>query len=228
MPSNGARTVGSVALVALLLVVAAASTPAAARAPPQPACDVCGERLTATAAEHGVDVAVGHAAVTVQVYENASTRWTARVELTDGADALRNDTVRGAVIEDVVGYRVDRFAVSSRMDGETLVVTYLRRDAAVRSAGAVVFTAFHASSPPPLAMGGEGTVYPGADELVVHAPDGYVVAGGIGDGNATQSAVRWAGENGGDDGIDRDTAVTFVPDGAVAPGLRGVVARLLR
>lgn len=216
--------------VVLLLVAAAATAcvagPATARAPPYPVCGPCsGDTLADAADDRGVALGTGRSTLDVRVFANATTRWTVRLDLTDGADAMRNDTLRRAVVGAAVP---DSYAgVSSRVDGGTLVVTYRRPDAAERELGAVLFTPFHASGAPPLATGGEGTAYPGADALTVHAPEGYVLAGGAGDGNVSGTAARWAGPEGGDDGIDRDAVPTFVPDDALLPGVRGGLARLL-
>lgn len=220
----------ALALLALLLaaVLASGAAPADARAPPWPVCGLCdGDTLADAAAERGVDVETGGSTLDVRAFENASTRWTARVDLTDGADAMANDSFRRGVVSTVVDRRGDARAVSSRMDGDTLVVDYWRDDAVVRRLGVVLFTPLHASDPPLFTIGGEGTAYPGADELVVHAPDGYVVAGGAGDGSVDDRTVRWADEEGGEDGIDRGALPTFVAEDAPLPGVRVSLARLL-
>ncbi|MFB9825285.1 hypothetical protein [Halobaculum roseum] len=217
----------AVALVASALVAAAVPADGAARAPPEPACGVCVDGALADAADrHGVAVAVERATLDVHVSDDGSTRWTARLDLSDGTDALRNDSLRAAIVDAATAS--DGGDRTSRMDGDTLVVEHRRGDAAEREAGAVLFTAFDARDPVlPFVMGGEGTVYPGADALVLHAPEGHVVAGGVGDGTVEGRTVVWRGAEGGDDGIDRDAVPTFVPEGAVAPGVRGVLARLL-
>lgn len=215
--------------VALLLVAVAvaacAAGPATARAPPYPVCGLrSGDALAEAADDRGVAVGTGRSTLDVRAFANASTRWTVRLDLTDGADALGNDTLRRAVVGAAAP---DSYAgVSGRVDGGTLVVSYRRPDAAERELGAVLFTPFHASGAPPFATGGEGTAYPGADAVTVHAPDGYVLAGGAGDGTASGTAARWAGPEAGDDGIDRDAVPTFVPDDALTPGVRGTLARL--
>ena len=114
--------------------------------------------------------------------------------------------------------------MTSRVEGQTLVVTYRDPGAAEVSAGVVVFTRFHASDPLlPFVMGGEGSPYPAADVLTVRAPDGHAVSGSYGSATTTSERVRWRR---GDD-VDRSTVVAFVPDGALLPGVRATVARLV-
>lgn len=213
--------------MASALVAAVVPADGAARAPPEPACGVCVDGALAEAAErHGVAVEVVHATLDIRVFEDGSTRWVARLHLSDGAEALRNDSLRAAVVDAATAS--DDGDRTSRMDGDTLVVERRRDDAAEREAGAVLFTTFHAHDPVvPFAAGGEGSVYPGADVLVLHAPEGHVVAGGVGDGAVDGRTVVWRGQEGGADGIDRDAVPTFVPEDATAPGVRGTLARLL-
>ncbi len=212
--------------MAALLVAAVAPGVGGARAPPDPVCDLCTDgALADAAADHGVAVAVGEASLELHLRADGTSRRVARLGLTDGAEELHNDSVRRAVVADALGGDADE--VSSRLNGDTLVVEYRRGDVAVRESGAVVVTAFHAAGAPPLAMGGEGTAVLGADELVVYAPAGHVPAGGVGDGTVVGRTVRWSDDGAGADGIDRDARPTFVRDDATFPEVRGAVARLL-
>ena len=223
-PSTGVRRTA----LALLIVASLLAVPAAvdARAPPQAACGVCTDALDDAAAERGVALERATSTLTIDVAENGSTRWTARVVLADGADALRNDSLREAVVADA-RHRVvaDADSVASRVDGDTLVVTYRLDDATERHAGVLLFTAFRADGPVvPFAMGGPGPVYLGADELTLRGPDGYVAADGSAGAGADARTVSW---NGTATGIDRSTTVGFTPEDAVLPSVRATVARLL-
>lgn len=217
----------AVLLATIVLVAAGGAAVGTAREPPHPACALCSdEALAAAAADRGVVVETGESAVDVAVRAEAGTRWTVRIALTDGAAELRDDALRAAVVAEAAG--PNRVGLDSRVDGDALVVTYRRSAAAERAFGAVLFTAFHASDPSmPFVGGGEGTVYPAADRLVLHAPEGYVPASGAGDGTVDGRTVRWSGAEGGEDGIDRDAVPTFVSENALFPGVRGAVARLL-
>lgn len=214
----------AVLLAAALVLSSVAAAPATARAPPWPVCGPCADgALAAAAADRGVDVTTGDATLDVQVFANGSTRWTARIELTDGAEAMANDSLRRAVVAGTV--RADYRDLSTRMGGGTLVVTYRRPDAAERSAGAALFTSLHASGPPiQFPIGGEGAPYRAADALTIHAPDGYVLAGGTDGGDTSRSAVRWTVGDG--RRVSGDAVPTFVPEDAFAPDARGTVARV--
>ncbi len=228
-------------LTVLSLLVAAtvlaATGPATARHPPVAACSVC-TGIDEAAADHGVSVTHGTTEMTIRVYANASTRWTAHVHLDSGADRLRNDTLRRQIVADAVGFvdgtdpvysvveRPER--VRSRVENDTLVVTYWSDDAAHETLGVVRFDAFHASSPLlPFVSGGEGTAYTGADRLVLRAPPGYRVYGSY-DTKSNETAVVWRGDSHGPDSgyIDRDTVVTFADPKNPLSWLRVWLARL--
>lgn len=219
------------ALVLVSVVGTAVAAPAAAREPPRAACAVCTDALDAAAAAAGVTLEPGDSTMVVTVAENGSTRWTARVTLASGADRLANDSLRSAVVADAMDRGRPAATpedVSSRLDGDTLVVSYRDTDAVESEVGVLLFTAFHASDPVrPFVAGGEGTVFVGADELVVRAPEGYAVSGRYGDAAVTGDAVRWTDDAAGESSIDRSTAVAFVPGGAWFPRVRATLARLL-
>ncbi|MFB6077378.1 MAG: hypothetical protein ABEJ80_00190 [Halarchaeum sp.] len=210
-----------------LLVVAALAAPAAARAPPRPACGVCTDALDEAAATHGVTVERAHSTLDVEAAANGTSTWTARVRLERGADALRaNDTLRAAVVADARRWTVvdSPRALASRVDGDTLVVTYRAPNTSHVSLGVVRFDAFRAEDPHSLlpVAGGEGTVYPGADRLVLRAPDGYRVHGAYGD-RSNASAVVWNGTG----SIDRDTVVSFTRAADPLAGVRAFLVRWL-
>jgi hypothetical protein len=219
------------ALVVVAVVGAAVAAPTAAREPPRAACAVCTDALDDAAAAAGVALESGDSTMVVTVAENGSTRWTARVTLASGADRLTNDSLRSAVVADAMNRgrpAATPEAVSSRLDGDVLVVGYRDTDAAEAEVGVLLFTAFRASDPVgPFVGGGEGTVSVGADELVVRGPEGYAVSGRYGDAAVTADAVRWTGSDAGESTIDRSTVVAFVPDGAWFPRVRATLARLL-
>ncbi|GGL61554.1 hypothetical protein [Halocalculus aciditolerans] len=226
------------ALLALLVVTASvglgvvAVDSATARAPPQAACGVCTDALDDAAADHGVTVERGTSVMHVHVYANGSSRWTATVQLTDGAAALAaNDTLRRAVV-DTARHRVivdDPVHLQSRVVDDSLRVTYLARNTSHTRLGVVRFDAFYASSAAPFAVGGEGAPYPGADTLVVHAPADHTVSGHGDTGSANATAVTWQGDSharyAGD--IDDHTVVSFTERGALLPGVRTALAGLV-
>ncbi|QLG29364.1 hypothetical protein HUG10_18310 [Halorarum halophilum] len=214
--------------LALLVVASLVAVPAAvdARAPAQAVCGVCTDQLDDAAADRGVALERASSDLTIRVAENGSTRWTAHVTLAQGAEALRNDSLREAVVADARRRTVaDPGAVASRVDDDTLVVSYRVDGATERETGVLLFTAFHENGPVvPFAMGGPGPIYLGADAVALHAPEGRAVAGDDGRADGSTGDVHWTGA---ETGIDRSTVVAFVPENAAFPGVRAGVARLL-
>jgi hypothetical protein len=207
------RSVLVVALVLSFAIVGAT----AARPPPEPLCGVCDDSLTDSATDHGVGLSTGKSHLSIQVAENGSARWRARVELRSGADALRKDDRRR---RNIVRNSVDRSAmegpdVRSAVENDTLVVTYRESDFARRSAGAVVVDSL---------TGPSLTVR--ADSIVVHAPPGYRPANRpTGDATTNGSAVVWSG---GPDEIGFEpTYLAFVPTDALAASVTGLFATAL-
>ncbi|RRJ29385.1 hypothetical protein [Halocatena pleomorpha] len=208
-------------LVGILLSLAVGCTaPGLARAPPQAACGICTDTLDQAGADHGVTLARGQSKLVIQVYENTSTRWTATVQLTDGASALQNDSLRRAIVSDVFDRSrtvAKPTRVTSHLSEQTLTVSYRDHGAAETHGETIVFTRFHATEPQsPFVIGGEGTPYPGADTVVLRAPNDYTVTGDYASATESGTAVRWHA-NGTDDHIDRATRVTFVDNQSYQP-----------
>lgn len=212
-------------VIVCVLSVSLVGATATAKAPPEPVCGVCKSALEEAASDRGVDLERGETAMTVQLSENGAASLVARVEIQSGTAALRNDTLRRAIVSDVSYVLVEeRLDLRTAMDGGTLVVRYDAADLAHRTTGVLQFDAFHTQGAPMFATGGEGSPYPGADELRLRAPPGYEVHGSHGDwSNAT--AIRWDGE-GEDDAshIEEDVTISFRPQDTALPGLRVAVA----
>lgn len=230
MPSTRS-TLSVVLALALVGTALLAGVPTVdARAPPTPLCGVCSERLDESAERHDVDLTRGETDLVVQIHENGSTSWRATVELTAGAEALDNETLRAAVVDSAVQRGVgDPTDVQSRLDGDTLVVTHRDRNATARHLGVLVFTPVVPDSPGvPWAIGGEGARYVGADRVTVTAPPGYRVTGGYEYATTQPGTVEWTG--GDDDSrrfIEGEHPPTMVPDGSLFPNVRTTVARWL-
>lgn len=200
-------------LVGLLLCLTVGCTArGVARAPPQAACGICTDALDRAGADHGVTLTRGQSKLVIQVSENTSTRWTATVQLTDGATALQNDSLRRVIVSDVFARArmvAEPTHVTSHLSGQTLIVLYRDPGAAETHDDTIVFTRFHATDSPPSVIGGEGTPYPGADTVVLRAPSGYTVTGDYASATESETAVRWHGD-GINGHIDRSTRITFV------------------
>jgi hypothetical protein len=222
------------ALPALLLAVAllgtlatpAAVAPATAKAPPEPVCGVCTSALESAASERGVDLERGQSEMVLRLSESGRASLVARVEIQSGAAPLRNDTLRTAIVRDVSYVLVEeRLDLRTAMDGDVLVVRYEAADLAHRTLGVLQFDAFHTRGAPMFAIGGEGSPYPGADELTLRAPPGDRVHGAHGDWN-NATAVRWHGDSqeryAGH--IEEDVTISFVDQGAAVPGVRVAIA----
>jgi len=225
----GPRSLSAVVAVLLLATAAFAAAPVDARAPPTPVCGVCDlDRTTPS----GDRVTAGERSLTVTVHANGSTAWRARARLATGADALAaNDTLRRAVAVEAAGDGVASPAdVAVRLDGETLVVEYRDPDAAQRSLGAVVFTPPTPASPgASLVSGGEGGRYLAADRLTVRAGPGLGVRGSA-PASPSDDGLVWTPNATGDAarpslGVESDPVA--VPEGALAPGVRAWIARVL-
>ncbi|WP_248904262.1 hypothetical protein [Halocatena marina] len=220
------------AILAALLIVGFIVTPlsGSARAPPQTACGVCTSSLDHAADKHGVSINRAHSELSIQVYENASTEWTATVRLTEGVSALQNDALRNAIVTDALHHArhvAEPTHVSSQISGDTLTVSYRDSDAVETHLGVLVFTRFHASDPVlPFVIGGEGTTSPGADKLVVRAPSDYLVTGDYASAAESKNTVRW-NTNKNEKQIKRSTRITFVRNRGLFTGLRTTFARLL-
>jgi hypothetical protein len=230
MPST--RRHATVLLAALVLVASAlvAGVPTAdARAPPTPLCGACSERLDESAERHDVDLTRGETDLVVQIHENGSTSWRATVELTAGAEALDNETLRAEVVDSAVQRGVgDPTDVQSRLDADTLVVTHRDPEAASRHLGVLVFTPIVPASPGvPWAIGGEGARYVGADRVTVTAPPGYRVTGSYEYATASDDEVVWTGGGADRRFVEGENPPTMVPDDAWVPGIRTTVARWL-
>ena len=164
----------------------------------------------------------------VQVHPNGTATFTAQVSLTQGTDRLQNATLRREVVQDVSYIVVEeRRNLHTQIEGTTLVVRY-RATVADRSLGVVRFDAFETTGAPPLASGGEGPPYPGADTLVMRAPTGYSVHGRHGD-SANNTAIVWHGDSHEQYAghIEDDVVISFVPTDAPVPAIRVRLAALV-
>ncbi|SFR36053.1 hypothetical protein [Halogeometricum limi] len=211
--------------------VSFAAVPVTAQQSDRMACAVCSSALDTTAAHDGYTLTRGHSKMVVDVAENGSTTWTAHVTIVDGVERLENDSYRAELVASTIarGQAVaDPTDVSSRLEGDTLVVTYRGQDAVTETHGVLFFTPLHADEPiQPFAAGGEGTVYVGADEFVVRAPPGYAVRGNYGNATTTDDTVRWTGDAAGDSPVKRSTTLAFARENDSLWWPRVTVARAL-
>lgn len=163
------------------------------------------------------------------VLPNGSTRWRAAVELVRGAEALRNASLRRSIVGDAVDTGVaDPVDVRSHLRDRTLVVTFSDPTAAETHLGVSVFTPLVAESPViPLAMGGEGPRYLGADSLTVRTPAPHSIYGDYPGASETGRAVRWERRGADRRYVEGGRHVAVVPDGTLGSGVRVAFARLL-
>ena len=219
-----------VSLLVLAVVLGVAAAPSAtARAPPTPVCGVCSDALVTAADDRNVAVERGETALTVTVHENGTATWNATVRLRRGSAALEDDGLRRGVVEDATGRSIaDATHLRSRVDGDTLEVTFRDPDAAESHFGAVVFTALVPDSPTlPFASGGEGPRYLGADRVTIRGPAEYRVYGDYAGATESGRSVVWT-RNGSAErtGVD-GTKVTFAPADPLLGGVRAWLARAL-
>ena len=217
----------SALLIGLAIIIILVSSPATvstvtAKAPPEPVCGVCTSALDESADNHGVELERGESTMTIRLSQDGRTEFVALVELTNGADRLRNESLRDAIVRDVSYILVDnrRDLQTAIVDGD-LRVRYTSSEVAHTTLGVLQFDAFHTRGAPPLAAGGEGSPYPGADRLTLWAPPGYKVHGTHGD-FSNRTTIRWKGDSHDQFSghIEEDVTISFVPERARCPSFR--------
>ncbi len=201
----------------------------AAKAPPEPVCGVCTDALDTAAGDHNVTITRETSTAELYPHENGTTQVTARVTLTTGAAQLQNNTQRRAIVQDVSYIVADRRQqLETAMDGNTLVVTYIAPNMTHMTAGVLRFDAFQTRDPPPFAAGGEGSPYPGADRLVLHAPPGFEIAGSYGTtSNATTVVWTDSGGQSANAQITEDRIISCVSTTDRVPQLRLLLATVI-
>ncbi|QDX41510.1 hypothetical protein [Salarchaeum sp. JOR-1] len=204
--------------LALLLVAAGVAAPVAARPPPE---DVDGFPAFTGDRYDYPESGVTNVSVTVAVAANGTSAWTERATLANRktADAFReNATLRRLVTDRAFDHRFGHATtnVHARLDGDTLVVTY-RLDGVVHTGpgGGVLFAPF----------AGYGNDYrPDSADVTIHAPVDYRVTDAPTAMTVRGDTVRWNDATGtGAAGVSPGL-VTFAPDDAALPGLRGELA----
>lgn len=221
-------------LLALAIIVIVGASPAtvsqvSAKAPPEPVCGVCTSALDEAADDRGVSLERGESSMNIRLLQDGSAEFLAHVELIEGAEKLRNDSLREAIVRDVSYILVDerQHLQTDIVDG-TLRVRYSSRDVAHTTLGVLQFDAYHTRGAPPLATGGEGSPYPGADRLTLRAPPGYRLHGSHGDSN-NETTVRWNGDSHEQYSghIEEDVTISFVPNQTSVPSVRVGAANVL-
>ena len=226
--TKNAFLVGMAVIVILVASPTVVST-VTAKAPPEPVCGVCTNSLDEAADKHGVPLERGESTMTIQLSKNGSAEFIGHVELIQGADRLSNDSLREAIVRDVSYILVDdrRNLQTAIVDGN-LRVRYSSREVAHATLGVLQFDAFHTRGAPPLASGGEGSPYPGADRLTLRAPSGYQVHGSQGDFN-NETTIRWNGDSHErySGHIEEDVTISFVSEQARLPNVRVIAANVI-
>ncbi|WP_224269992.1 hypothetical protein [Haloprofundus salinisoli] len=160
------------ALLCTALLVASLAAPlAAARPPPRPLCDGCGDSFAETAAGHGVDLSVERSTATVRIHRNGSATWVVRNRVVESEATARlrgNATLRESIADRAMW---DTELRSSNVS-EVGVVTARYREAgfAERSVGGTLRSGAFTEG-----YGYRNLAGLGADELTVVAPDGMRV-----------------------------------------------------
>jgi ribosomal protein S12 len=216
-------------ILGLLVASPAFLSPGTAKAPPEPVCGVCTSALDEAAQERGVAIERGQSTMTIRLSQNGSAEFVAVVELTKGADELTYTSLRDAIVREVSYILVDdrRNLQTAVVDGK-LRIKYSAQDVSHNTLGVIQFDAFHTRGAPPLASGGEGSPYPGADRLMLQGPPGYHPHGSH--GNVTnETSVQWNGDSHEQylGHIEEDVTISFVPEQARLPHIRVAVANFL-
>jgi hypothetical protein len=216
-------------LIVIFFISLATITPVIAKAPPEPVCGVCTSQINEAANDHGVALERGGTTMNIQLSQNGTAEFVAHVELAKGAERLRNNTLREAIVRDVSYMVVDnrRDLQTAIVDGN-LRVQYSSREVAHKTLGVLQFDVFHIRGAPPFASGGEGSPYPGADSLTLRAPTGYQVSSSHGD-FTNETLIRWKGDSQEQYSghIKEDVTISFVPEQTRFPKGRVVAANFL-
>ena len=230
MQSVNWRTVFiGVAILGILVAGPASVTTVTAKAPPEPVCGVCTSSLDEAARDHGVSLERGTSSMHIQLDENGSASFVATVELVAGAEQLQDETVRNAIVRDVSYVLVEeREDLQTAIRGNSLIVRYRSQEVSHVTLGVVRFDAFQTRDAPPLASGGEGSPYPGADRLTLGAPTGFRLHGAHGDAS-TETTIVWHGDSHEQyaGNIEEDVVISFVSEDASLPSLRIAMAELI-
>lgn len=202
---DGRRAV-SVALAAMAVLAVFApilATSAVASPPTESVCPVCGENFEMAVEAAGVDAEATASTATMDVREDGSARFSARVTLTESTATrlTANDSAVDAIVDAafdesryVVG--LDRASdVTADVTGDTLVVSWTVPDAARESHGGTLLVTLFGED--------RNYLFLYADRLVVTGPDGAHVVNAPRSGSVTDGdggdAVVWKGDADSDD-----------------------------
>lgn len=220
---DGVRILVLVAvLAAVVLPVMGGSV--AARPPPQAVCGVCGDSLVDAGAANDVDIDVSDSALAIRVDRSGTGHWTATVDLTGpGVQPLReNASLRNRIVHRVFDHgRVaveNPQALSSSVDGRTLIVEYEVPAMAHQSVGGLTVVDFF------YWHGGDARwFYLAADSMTMEGPPGTVVSHAPADTTTTDRTVTWTGSDQQYDPLDVRTHVVFAPNTGVVSGVATAV-----
>ncbi|PGF15088.1 hypothetical protein CP556_02405 [Natrinema sp. CBA1119] len=196
------------------LIGVAGVTAVAGAPPPSQLCGVCGPGVANDAEIAG---ATGHGTLDVYVDEAGDSRWVARVPVNESAaERYRSNAsaLEAAVGDAWARYHVadgDVRAVESRLDGETVVVTYAVDDVARRGVGEQWIVDYFATGTSP-------TRYQlVAERMTIHAPDGTEITNRIPGAEIDGNAATWTNgtERGADGDFGEQTRATYGSGGVL-------------
>ena len=197
------------AAVGVLLLVLLSAGVAVASSPPTALCGICGDegsRGSPGLIEHPAleNATSGDSSVTVQVWENGSSRWTERLELDQrtAETLVTNPSLRRQAIEDSFGRYVlnEPATFESSIENRTLQVRYRVADSGHQGVeGVLLFDQFHLSAP---------WYDANADRVVIRGPPGTTVVNEPPTGIVENGPVVYG------DGIDptSETYIAFASD----------------
>ncbi|AFK20548.1 hypothetical protein E6P09_12395 [Haloferax mediterranei ATCC 33500] len=203
---------------ALLLVAAvhpAATTATMASPPPEPVCVVCGHGFEETADDAGVNLTVESSTVRVQIDEDGVGHWTARVTVDDESAATFRenpsllDSIVRRTFEERWGLVDDPHDLSSRIAGDTVVVTFTVPEMASHGVGDVLLVDYF-NDPTE-----RRHVYVGADRFVVTGPEGSHLLTNPPKAATNETAATWGDSEQYESTVHSQTYLTFGPDGGL-------------
>ena len=202
-----------VALLVVATVLPASVGPVAASEPPRPVCGVCSDPFEKAAREVDIDLTIESSELDVQVGDDGTGHWTARVMVDDGSAAAFRDNpelleqVVSQTYEDHWVFVDDPQNLDARMDGDTVVVTFDVPEMAYRGYGDVLLVDYFNAD------GNTRFVYVDADRFTVSGPDGTVLVNDPERLNTDdETTATWLGGPGDSQSIDDETYLAFGPD----------------
>ncbi|WP_410767189.1 hypothetical protein [Haloferax sp. DFSO60] len=200
-------------LLLLIAAVPGAIAPTSASSPPETVCGVCSDPFVDAATESGVELTIESSELTLQIDDDGTGYWTARVAIDEeSATTFRENP---ALLDSVVRETFDQYRpfvddpqnLTAQIEDNTVVVTFEVPEMGYRTSGGVLLVDYFNAD------GYTQRVYVDADRFVVSGPDGSVLVNDPSElKNDDDTAAVWLGDDHSGPYIDDETYLAFGPD----------------